>query len=197
MGGFSAAGISPFVGQEVLYFEYLKSQVTTVLQVGIVDCAPRPIPKELRRVIGRLPSSVGTPTISFLHNNRPRIQGLGLRWRNTRPRRFASSFQQILNAVQSYSEQVYVLNICPTSEPTASHSPGLSESIQLYNGFISDAVAAAPTFVHLIDVHGTVSKDPDRCLLPDGIHLSCDGHDEIFRALLSVDVGLTRQRGLK
>lgn len=185
MGGFGVGNISQYIGREFTYFEQLQPEITTLLQLGIVDCAPRPLPKVLRIVVVALPSRFGQPIKSFLHHNRPRIQALGLRWRYTKPRRFDRKFRQLLVDISRFSQAIYVLNICPTSIATAKHSPGLRQSIVLYNSLISRAVERSPGRVHLVDIHEVLSTDTERSLLADGIHLSRHGHAMIFDALLA------------
>jgi hypothetical protein len=54
-----------------------------VLQCGIVDCAPRPIPDKVRSAISKAPEFFKSPIIHLLHAWRRRILNTGFVWRRT------------------------------------------------------------------------------------------------------------------
>jgi lysophospholipase L1-like esterase len=66
-----------------------------------------------------------------------------------------------------------------------------AEMSRRYNGIIREVVEAAPADVNLVDIEAVfedfTSGDPERLrdlLLPDGVHLSLEGHDLYFQTTL-------------
>lgn len=145
-----------------------------ILQCGVVDCAPRPIPGKLRALISRMPFGVKERIIRFLHNHRSFLLKSGLMWRVTPPDVFFEAMVRALKMMSPEFSRVYVINIAPTTAEIAIHSPGFPESITLYNSLIKNSIAAvAMTNITLIDIHSEIS------ILPEGIsrHISkLDGH---------------------
>src|SRR5262249_54938798 len=66
-----------------------------VIQCGVCDCAPRPIPPRMRTAIGYLPPPIRSRIIAGIHRNRPHIQRLRL-WRNTSPEAFTANYRELL-----------------------------------------------------------------------------------------------------
>ena len=111
-----------------------------VVQCGVVDCAPRPIPESVRRVISALPGPLKSVVINFLHHNRARMLRSGFVFRKTKPARCATLYKQWLSlAVQQFAH-VYALNIAPTTPAMEAHSPGFSASIERYNDLIATTI---------------------------------------------------------
>jgi hypothetical protein len=161
------------------YFGDLARQVL-LIQCGIVDCAPRPIPAVLRNLIGRLPGPIRAPITGFLHRARPHLLRAGLSWRLTAPSHFANVLTRWLAHAAGTFERVYVLTIAPTVPEIASHSPGLSDSIAMYNNLIREvSAAAAAGSVVLVDICSAISKAEAVALYvnaADGHHITREGH---------------------
>jgi hypothetical protein len=162
-----------------------------IVQCGIVDCAPRPIPRWLRSAISKLPVPVRAPIVYFLHHNRGRLLRLGPSWRLTSPGRFRGELQKWLATAATQVEEIFVLTIAPTTTRTEAHSPGLSASIDSYNAVVRQVVEEARppagARICLVDVHAAlqaVADDQPPCVSPDdGHHLTCAGH-ALYAALL-------------
>lgn len=166
---------------------------TIVIQCGVVDCAPRPLPAFLRRLIGNLPGRIRAPITGILHRSRPWLLQAGLSWRLTPPHRFRQALSRWLAHAATQSERVYVLNIAPTIPSVAAHSPGFERSIVAYNALIAAAVAATPSdVVILIDVHEAITRMGD--VTPwisasDGHHLTAEGNLLYSELLLQHELG--------
>lgn len=171
-----------------LYQQFLKDREyfghdcggIVVVQSGIVDCAPRPIPPTLKQWIGRMPRLIRWPIVKFLHHARPYLMRAGISWRSTEIERFESSLRQWLSELTRPSARVYVINIAPTTEKMDRHSPGLAKSISRYNEPIAKVVATLrANSIRMIDVHGSISRQKNICdyVNPtDGHHITIDGH---------------------
>jgi hypothetical protein len=151
-----------------------------VIQCGIVDCAPRPVPAFLRKLIGKLPGPVRAPITGFLHRARPWFLTVGLSWRMTAPHQFAKVLSRWLEHATSQNARVYVVNIAPTVPSIAAHSPRLKENIVAYNALIAATVAAAPPgSAALIDVHDAITQRGDVTVFvspSDGHHITGEGN---------------------
>jgi hypothetical protein len=178
-GGMTIASLHERYLHDCSYFGTPQHQVL-ILQCGIVDCAPRPIPAFLRKLIGKLPGRVRAPITGLLHYARPWLLKAGLSWRLTSPRVFAAMLARWLAHAACQSERVYVVNIAPTIPSIAAHSPGFEQSIVAYNAHIAAAVAAAPSdTVVLIDVHEAIARRGNVAtwISPsDGHHITGEGN---------------------
>lgn len=152
-----------------------------ILQVGVVDCAPRPIPGWFKWLLGHSPGPVRKPFVSFLHHNRARLMNMGFRFRTTGPAKFTRVLGKWLARAAAEFSRVYVLNIAPTTPEMEAHSPGLSAAIVRYNGLIAETVASLGVDnVHLVDVHARIMEEDEgleRYINPeDGHHITAAGH---------------------
>lgn len=158
-----------------------------VIQCGVVDCAPRPVPPTVRDGISKLPGRVRRRVIEFLHSHRSQLVRLGPPWRETAPDAFRKTLSAWLASTASEGLRTYIFNVVPTTEEMDSHSPGFSASIRLYNDMLRTAVSGSER-ARLLDVHTAISTDPGgmaRYVNPsDGHHISAEGHLLYSRMLL-------------
>jgi len=176
-GGATIADLKRVCDYDSTYFGDIDEIV--ILQLGIVDCAPRPLGPTLRYFVGRLPYRIKHKTIRFLHNNRAKILRAGLGSRFTSPTTFEKLYREWLRTICQRRSVVYILNIAPTLPHIEEHSPGLMASIRLYNATISTLVSEIPANRPiLIDVHEAImSLGAARCIHPDdGHHITSTGH---------------------
>jgi hypothetical protein len=152
-----------------------------IIHCGIVDCAPRPVPRWLRNRIARLPGALRRRTIDFLHQHRAQILERSGGWRHIDPQLFRSIYKRWMeHAVERFS-RVYIINIAPTNDLTEKHSPGFTQSIAQYNEIISDIVSAlSAENLFLIDVHKIINEkrqEIDDYIVPDdGHHITALSH---------------------
>jgi hypothetical protein len=163
------------------YFFGAAGNDIAILQCGIVDCAPRPIPPKVRSIIARLPVVARDLIVSFIHRHRALMLRSGLIWRVTPPQVFLDAMIETLKLMAPVFSRVYVVNIAPTTPATEAHSPGFSESIDHYNTLIKHALAAvAAPNANLIDVHDRIlslSQPVDRFISQiDGHHITVGAH---------------------
>jgi len=178
-GGMTIDAVHERYLHDCSYFGSRARQIL-LIQCGIVDCAPRPVPALIRKWIGRLPGRIRGPITGFLHRARPRLLRAGMSWRLTSPERFARVLSRWLEHASKTFERVYVLTIAPTVPAIATHSPGLAESISMYNDLIRDVSAATTSeAVVLVDIYSAISKDgPVASYVNpvDGHHITREGH---------------------
>lgn len=173
------------------YFGKIGEKVL-IMQCGVIDCAPRPIPWWLRNQISKLPSRVQKPISSFLHNNRTRILKLGFCWRATPPFIFKDIYRKWLRRAVKEFSRVYVFTITPASVALEKHSPGLNKSIEAYNEYIRAIVKSLKADnLHLVEVHKLLVQDPARfetvINMKDGYHLTHEGHRLFYNQIIELE----------
>ena len=178
MGG---ARISRLAVQYTEDLTYLGEGQILVIQSGVVDCAPRPLPSPLRVMLGYSPGFIRRPVVRFLHDNRAKILKAGLGTRPTSPASFKMIMKKWLETSSSREKLVCVVNIAPTNDEIENHSPGFGKSIVMYNGIIRALVEeiGSPR-IRLIDVHRAIIESrggTDEFInRKDGHHITAAGH---------------------
>lgn len=149
-----------------------------VIQSGVVDCAPRPVPLVVRKLIGKLPGPLKKRVIKWLHDNRARLLNKGILFRLTDPEAYRKTLVEWIKLAQDKSLAILVVNIAPTNDATEDHSPRFKESILLYNQIIKDSVTKSGSKqVQVIDVFSEIeSGGVDSLILADGHHLTVAAH---------------------
>jgi acyl-CoA thioesterase-1 len=160
----------------------------SVIHLGIIDCAPRVLSPMMYFVIERLPKFLQKRIQSFLHNNRPRLQKAGWSFRFTSPKEFEDYYSRILRSLATQSLRVYAITIVPGRESVYLHSPGLKESIILYNEIIRK-LASEFENVKLIDVFKEFQSKPD-LYLTDDLHITKDGHSYIYQCVRDMELAV-------
>jgi lysophospholipase L1-like esterase len=192
-GGYGAGDLSRLYHQDVAYFGR-EMDGLTVLQCGVVDCAPRPVPRGARDHISKLPTVLRWGVAKCLHVLRPLLLRAGFSWRATSEDQFEQSMRTWLQALDREKAPTYVLNITPALPNVDRHSPGLLDSIRAYNEILARCVGASGA--QLIDAHAamaTASQGLDAFLTAaDGYHLTAAAHQLIAKLVL--ERHMTNQR---
>ncbi len=166
-----------------------------VIQCGIVDCAPRPVPMSVRKKIAQLPVYLRWLIAKFLHIARPFLLRAGIHWRATQKDEFEALLLAWIKSVPENFTKVYVINIAPTIPEADAHSPGLADSILDFNAAIRRA--ATISGATYIDVFESLSLQPEGIReyihLKDGHHITRRGHALYAELLVSMVLPLTRR----
>jgi lysophospholipase L1-like esterase len=158
---------------------------TAVIQCGVIDCAPRPITHQMRTVISMLPKALNKVVVSFLHNNRARLQKMGWSFRYTSPKKFKEIYTNLVKLTSERSERVYVIEIAPGKDSVYAHSPGLKESVLKYNQIIKE-VTSGFSNVKYIYISTDLLSNPE-LYLTDDLHVKKDGHRYIYERLFQLE----------
>ncbi|MGV8879143.1 MAG: SGNH/GDSL hydrolase family protein [Sphingobacteriaceae bacterium] len=137
-----------------------------VVQIGVVDCAPRLLSKLENKVIARFPLFLAKRIIQYLKKNR--IQS------EHRSYVMPSKFElNILNFFNRYpNTNIIYIKILPASAKFISSNPYIGVAINKYNSII-DVCASKYKNVHLIELNDLNIED---YTLEDGYHLNKEGH---------------------
>ena len=163
----------------------------SVLQCGIIDCAPRVLTPFSYFVVTHLPVSFQKRIRLFLRKNRPRLQRAGWSFRHTSPEKFEECYRNILNSLSPQSKRVYAITIAPGIDPLYVHSPGLKDSIIRYNKIIRK-VASDFKNLALIDIENKFQENPDNYLTND-LHITRNAHDYIFKRIHDIELAAIQQ----
>ncbi len=177
-GGASVVSLWRDYQQDRGYFGPTRGNLL-IIQCGIVDCAPRPIPQFLRKIIARLPNRIQSPVVRFLHDYRSTLLHIGFSWRYTKPEVFRFTLERWLSAASQDFQSVYIFNIAPTTIEVDAHSPGLSDSIEQYNGLIYRVLrSVSANNLSLLDINTAIKRSGIANLInaKDGHHITLEGH---------------------
>ena len=188
VGGAAVSELYARFASDSVYFGTPGGDVM-IIQTGIVDCAPRPIPHWLREQITKLPGHARAPIIRVLHDHRARFLRLGRTWRRTQPGAFERQMRRWFGEASQRCSHLYVVNILPTHDRFERRSPGYNSSVRLYNELLAKALRETAPGATLIDAHARTMAEPNGLEkwinADDGHHLTLAGHDMVTDALCS------------
>ena len=171
-GGADAKYIRQMIKRDAGYFRGAKTpgRNYAILQFGVVDCAPRPITYMFTPVLRRLPL-IGTTVMEILVKHRATLQKIWS-YRITSPGRFEREYRSVLGICRSMELEPIVVGIPLPPLGIEKRSPGFRKSVAIYNrcieGIFSDSYC---------NIEEGLSDDVrDSILLPDGHHLTEEGH---------------------
>lgn len=193
LGGGSIKEIFKIYSRDAGYFD--GSNSTVIFFLGIVDCAPRPIPKWTRMLVGKLPWARRQMIVKFLHNNRSRIQKIKY-YNITSKQKFKSLYEKMVELAGAQGNQVLLVSIGPVSDNMKRHSFGLEKEINAYNNIIKN-ICASHDNAKMIAIQDNLlykeycSKYQDsEIFLNDAHHYTNLGNEMvakiIFRALINM-----------
>lgn len=152
-----------------------------VVQVGINDSAIRAVPTLIYHALPYLPRPLRERVFKFIHQNRAGLQRMGLKFHFTSVKAYRQLLTQMIDRLTTKCEMVFILNIAPGDKEVYEHSPGLEQSIQVYNKCIQEVTSSRP--VHLIDL-SFMKDDPEKYLGPK-LHILKAGHDYILNEIVA------------
>jgi len=174
-GGFIASQLKSMATMDARYGRDNIDELA-ILHFGIVDCAPRPIPRTLRFLLSKLNDSIRSRLVRVIHAIRPYSQILVF-FRFTSPKRFKAIYSDLVESQLQKNIKVICISIMGPSYKAEQHSPGIRKSVKEYNNIIKNVCSLhGATYINV--------RHDESFLLLDGIHLSNKGHEEIYRLLM-------------
>jgi len=153
-----------------------------ILQMGIVDCAPRLFSALTRKIIlARLPNWLRSVTIKIAKKTRSRRAGRT----DVPPERYKKNLDTYFKRCEiSAVEKVIIIKICYPDARMRKKNPGIVGSLKLYNQLI-DEVAQKYASVHVVDPLDT-RQSTEQIFDEDGYHPNGMGHERVYQAVSAV-----------
>ena len=153
-----------------------------IMQLGIVDCAPRYISRGsvTAKIIGRSPAFFQTIFYSLIKMMRRRSS----KYADVPPERFMSNMERFLQRCSNAGVlQVIVIDICTPGIHMLEKNPGIMESTKQYNAIMHSMQSKFP-ILHFIDPlnagrHGDT-------IFEDGYHPNPAGNHIVFEEIAKV-----------
>ena len=166
-----------------------------IIQSGIVDCAPRPIPQRVRKIIEKIKNQfLQEKIISYIRKNRAnfiKIKG-DKPFRKTSPSAYKTILNRMVRLLNGKNNNILLINIPPTFENLNQRSPGLQSSIKFYNNIIKKTINNINSEdIKLADVYTFINNDPNgiKKYISDGIHITKEAHKLYCNLLMeSIDI---------
>lgn len=183
-GAYSSGDVKATVERDSGYFRVHNAPANhisniCVIQVGVVDCAPRPLTYGLYRLMKRIPL-VREYVAPVLHASRPSIQKL-YSYPAVPLKKFKKNICRI-EEVLTFSGFCPIWLTIPSPPDSAEmRSPGFQKQTLIYSAAIRSAVR------HYIDTGMEIlqsAKSPDEIYTADGHHLTEAGHAVIASSLI-------------
>lgn len=141
-----------------------------VLQFGIVDCAPQPITYLLAPVLRSVPI-VGPNILARLVRHRRGLQAL-CSYTITSRARFKKEYASIVHTCHGAKIRPIAVGLPLPPFHIEHRSPGFRRSVSIYNQLICDVIPES-----FCDIEQQMTESlRESLLLPDGHHLTEDGH---------------------
>jgi len=173
-GGVSSREVLAEVRQIASYVGSVRSWDAAIIQVGIVDCAPRPFGRHLQEVIDRIPGL--RPRVIKLFPLLVRIRSRP--W--VRLEQFERTLQLAVREALEFCGRVVLVEIVPPGPGLEAKLMPFAETVAEYNAALRGLAALDPERVTTVRALDVVSSD---VVLPDGHHLTVAGHTAIAAAV--------------
>jgi len=149
------------------------------VQVGINDCAPRPLSRSQRQRLGELrPEWLKRRIIGALHRWRPYIIKARPLTQFTPLDRFASSVGRIVAAGRGLGASVLLLPITRVTSVAEQRTPYTNREVERYNGALCSAAQGPVTWVDEATLFPGLTP-MEFCATPDTVHLSGRAHQRV------------------
>lgn len=153
-----------------------------LVQIGIVDSAPRLFSKPVHQIISNLPHRLRDLIIGFFSKRRkfftkrfPKVY--------VSIADYESNMQKILDNIIKVGAVPMIINIAKPPAAVASKSHSFINNVKKYNEVLGRL--AERNDCRLVDFYKMVDENPDN-MCPDGIHISIEGNKKLADELLTV-----------
>jgi len=150
-----------------------------VLQVGINECAPRPLNWPERERLGRVrPAALRMLIVRFIHLLRPAIIRTRRLQQFTPLPRFVASVRRVVSAAASSGIPVLVLPITEVTPVAEVRTPFTNREIRRYNEGLAQLAAPSVRVSTQREVFGEADA-AQLCVTPESVHLGADAHERL------------------
>ncbi len=151
-----------------------------VVQIGVVDCAPRMFTRLEHKIIYRMPSFLSKKVIAWFKKKRTQSPDRAY----VLPKAFEENVFMLFEKTKHLP--VVYIQILPASNKYIAANPTIAKAIDQYNSIVDICAQKYPN-VHLVNLK---SHNIDDCTLDDGYHLNAEGH-AIVAELVASRLGKT------
>lgn len=149
-----------------------------IIQLGIVDCAPRLLSNFERKILSALPSRVGKgySIINKLFRKR------SLKKAYISANQFKKNIENFISRAENIDvRKIFFISILDSGEKYANKNPKAQEAIDMYNNILINCIEKSDIceFVKIKDINEKV----DEHTLKDGFHYNDIGHGLVCLAL--------------
>ena len=164
---------------------FLKADYT-IIQLGIVDCAPRLISLKEKKIINYFFSKA---FVNFYIRNKARFRFFYTKYFSSpyvNKKEFKYYYEKIIEELlnQKQTQKIILINISDTSEINKNKSYGFNNQILSYNEIIDKILKKDQKRISLLNLY-ELSKT-NEILLDDGIHISKKAHQYIAKFILKI-----------
>lgn len=150
-----------------------------VLQIGINECAPRPLSVRERETLGRLrPLLVRGLIIRVIHRFRPNIIRARRLQQSTPLPRFVEAATRVVGAAARVNCRVLILPITTVTAAAEHRTPFTNREVGRYNAALAALASRDATFASQEQLFGAASAD-ELCATPETVHLCGTAHQRI------------------
>ncbi|NVC64601.1 hypothetical protein FC652_15910 [Vibrio sp. 05-20-BW147] len=146
-----------------------------IIQLGIVDCAPRLFTRFESKQLARLPQSWREKIIKWAKENRQSSAERAY----VKPKRFEKNLNKILQIVNGSS--VIFIKIINPGQAMLKSNPSIQSQIDLYNSVIEKMVSISNN-VFIVTIPDESIED---ITLDDGYHLNEQGHQVVANLVVN------------
>lgn len=153
-----------------------------ILQIGIVDCAPRTFLKKEKLIVSKLPSKIRTRFIEFRKKKRENTKTDSLSKVYVRPKDFKKNYLELITRLKrgNVDLKIIIIPIIGYLKGLEMKSKGFSRNIIMYNEILSAIVNETGSSVVQTDLF----FDSENYFVDDYYHLSEFGHDVLTQEIL-------------
>lgn len=149
-----------------------------IIQLGIVDCAPRLFTRNEARILGIIPSFIRKTITQTASKHRAAIT----KFRNktyVNITDFEANYHKLIDKIGAMKKQIIVLSIYNTNAENDKRSYGFQNNIDKYNQIIQK-------IAHQYQLPLVNINDFEGGLLSDGIHINGGAHEFISKEISQI-----------
>lgn len=164
---------------------FLKANYT-IIQLGIVDCAPRLISLKEKKIINYLFSK---SLVTFYIRNKARFRFLYTKYFSSpyvNIKEFKYYYEKIIEELlsQKQTQKIILINIADTNILNKKKSFGFYNQIVSYNNIINEISKKHNNRISIIDLHKLSKKNG--IILDDGIHITKKTHQLLAKLISEI-----------
>ncbi len=165
-GGYTIKQIKKLYDNDSSY--WADSNGIVLIFLGIVDCAPRPLPTWARFLLSKLNKRLRMPIVNFLHNHRTEI--LKIKYYNETSLKTYKKYYTKMVTQACQNNEVFCIGIGPVGESFLARAYGFKKEADIYDDFMK-SLSEQFENCHFIDLTR---------LLADKIEENKNTDEEIF-----------------